>query len=314
MIATPICLFVYNRPKETENILNSLSACRGSEQHPLFIFSDGAKNTQVVAEVAAVRKILHRPWPFLSIHYNESCENRGLAKSIIEGVSQILNQYEQVIVLEDDLVLAPDFLEYMEQSLQVYRNDHRIWSISGYSPPIEIPEDYAQETYLIPRASSWGWATWKNRWEDIDWDIRDYPQFRKSPEKRRKFDEGGNDMSRLLDLQQQKRINSWAIRWCYAQFLKNMYTVYPVKSKVINQGFGSNASHAGWHDTRHRVELNTSPLEVSSGLEPDSRIINAFKSHQDLGIISKIGYFLRLHGLGYKLFQKILKSLLNHQH
>lgn len=121
-------------------------------------------------------------------------------------------------------------------------------------------------------------------------------------------------MSRLLDLQQRGRINSWAIRWCYAQFLKGMYTVYPIKSKVINQGFGNNATHAGWHDSRHQVTLDTSSLKISSDITPDNRIINAFKSHQDLNIISKIGYFMRLHGLGYNFFQKLLKLILNHNH
>ena len=314
MNTTPICLFVYNRPKETEAALASLSACRGADQHPLFIFSDGVKHPQADTAVKEVRNILHRPWPFLSIHYSESSVNRGLAKSIIEGVGKVLEQYEQVIVLEDDLVLSADFLEYMEQSLLTYRNDNRIWSISGYSPSIEIPADYEHQVYLTPRASSWGWGTWRNRWEGIDWEVSDYRQFRSSRKKRKAFDRGGNDMSRLLDLQQHGRINSWAIRWCYAQFLRNMYTVYPVKSKVANQGFGNNASHAGWHDDRHQVVLDSSPLEISPDLEPDGRIMDAFKAHQDLGIISKTGYFIRLHGLGYKFFQKILKLILHHQH
>ena len=103
MNTTPICLFVYNRPKETEAALASLSACRGADQHPLFIFSDGVKHPQADTAVKEVRNILHRPWPFLSIHYSESSVNRGLAKSIIEGVGKVLEQYEQVIVLEDDM-------------------------------------------------------------------------------------------------------------------------------------------------------------------------------------------------------------------
>ena len=155
MNISPICLFVYNRPQETKAILKSLSACRGADRHPLFIFSDGPRNEQALEAVKAVREIIHRPMKFLSVEYYESVDNNGLAKSIINGVGRILEQYEQVIVLEDDLLLSVDFLEYMENALEVYKSNSLIWSISGYSPDITIPLDYKRETYLTPRASSW---------------------------------------------------------------------------------------------------------------------------------------------------------------
>lgn len=122
----------------------------GGGSTPLFIFSDGVKHPQADTAVKEVRNILHRPWPFLSIHYSESSVNRGLAKSIIEGVGKVLEQYEQVIVLEDDLVLSADFLEYMEQSLLTYRNDNRIWSISGYSPLLKYPQIMNIRCTLLP--------------------------------------------------------------------------------------------------------------------------------------------------------------------
>lgn len=311
MNISPICLFVYNRPQETKAILESLSACRGADRHPLFIFSDGARNEQAFEAVNAVREIIHRPLNFLSVEYYESVDNNGLAMSIINGVSRILEQYEQVIVLEDDLLLSVDFLEYMENALVSHKNNSLIWSISGYSPAITMPLDYKGGTYLTSRASSWGWATWRDRWEGIDWDVKDYFLFSRSREQRKQFDMGGNDMSRLLGLQQRGRISSWAIRWCYAQFVKRMYTVYPVKSKVSNQGFGENASHAGWNDARHQVFLDSTSLEILPDIQPDFRIMESFKKHQDLGCISKIGYFLRLHGLGYKLLQCFFKLIIN---
>jgi len=311
MSKTPICLFVYNRPKETEAVLESLASCRGAAEHPLFIFADGAKNEQAAENVAEVRKIIHRAMPFPLVEYREAKRNCGLAPSVISGVSEVLQNHGQVIVLEDDLLLSLDFLEYMEAALSFYREDQRIWSISGYSPDIALPEGYAYDLYLTPRASSWGWATWRDRWIGIDWDVVDYPQFRKDRKLRRLFDLGGDDMSRLLDLQQRGRINSWAIRWCYAQFLRRMYTVYPVRSKVVNQGFGNNASHAGWNDARHRVSLDDAPLAMHAELQPDSGVMEAFRRHQDLGLVSKIGYFMRLHGLGYKTAQKLLKGIIN---
>ena len=312
MTMTPICLFVYNRPYETESVLNSLASCTGAEEHDVIIFSDAPRSNapQLLQEVEQVRQIIRRPYRFRSVSIREASQNKGLAKSIIEGVTEVLRQYGRAIVLEDDLMFSTDFLQYMEAALDTYAEDKRIWSISGYSPALRLPADYAHALYLSPRASSWGWATWLDRWEDIDWNVGDYATFRRDRKARHAFDLGGNDMSRLLDLQQHGKINSWAIRWCYAQFRKGMYTVYPVKSKVMNQGFGENASHAGWNDARHRVELDSTPIDMIPTLAPDARVMAAFKQHQDLSLISKIGYFIRLHGLGYKKIQQFFKRII----
>lgn len=310
MNKTPICLFVYNRPDETRQVLDSLIACNGASEHELYIFSDAARNHQDQDLVRNVRAIAQAMSGFKAIHLVESSTNRGLAKSIIQGVSQVIDQYGRIIVLEDDLLFSRDFLEYMEEALDLYEKDERIWSLSGYGPNISIPESYAHEIYLTTRASSWGWATWKNRWQDIDWDVLDYSKFSKNRALVQQFDKGGNDMSRLLALQQKGRINSWAIRWCYAQFKQGKFTVYPVKSKVINQGFGKNASHPGWNDARHHVSLNDTKVELVEGIQLDRTVLSAFKQHQDLSFVSKLGYFIRLHGLGYKKIQKLFKALI----
>ena len=307
----PICLFVYNRPKETAEVLFSLSKCRRAEMHELYIFSDAARDDSAELQVAAVRRLIRNTNGFKEVHIIEATTNKGLAKSIIAGVSSVIATHERVIVLEDDLILSADFLQYMDDALEVYADDKRIWSISGYSPEIPIPADYNEDVYLTLRASSWGWATWADRWNTIDWDVPDYAEFIRNPQRVERFNLGGNDMSRLLALQQQGRINSWAIRWCYSQFLQGAYTVYPRYSKVMNQGFGTNASHAGWNDARHKVELNDLPITNPVGIQPNEDILRAFKQHQDLSLVSKIGYFLRLYGLGYKPMQKILKFILH---
>ena len=306
----PICLFVYNRPRETAEVLTSLAQCRLAEEHELFIFSDAAKNEAAETDVAEVRRLIRQVVGFRSVQVVDAERNKGLARSIIEGVSAVIAEQGRVIVLEDDLVLSADFLQYMNDALEAYADDARIWSISGYSPAISLPADYGGDIYLTPRASSWGWATWADRWSVIDWEVRGYAEFSRDRQRVKQFDSGGNDMSRLLALQQRGRINSWAIRWCYAQFIQGAYTVYPRHSKVMNQGFGANASHAGWNDARHRVELDATPVAMLPGIQPDAGVMAAFKCHQDLSFISKIGYFVRLHGLGYKTMQKIFKLIL----
>ncbi|WP_372715180.1 glycosyltransferase, partial [Ilyobacter sp.] len=127
----PIALFVYNRPKETEGLIKSLKNNKLAEDSPLFIFSDAPKSEEQREKVSETRDIIKKISGFKNIEIFESEENKGLARSIIEGVTQIINRYGKIIVLEDDLILADDFLEYMNEALEMYEDNDSIWSVTG---------------------------------------------------------------------------------------------------------------------------------------------------------------------------------------
>ena len=239
----PICLFTYNRLTETKQTVEALQKNFLTKESELFIFSDGAKNEEGVLKVNEVRAFLKGISGFKSVTIFESKQNKGLANSIIAGVTQIIEKYGVVIVLEDDLITSPNFLNFMNEALDFYANKPKVFSISGYSMDLPSLNNYRKDYYLGYRASSWGWATWLNKWENVDWEIKGYDKFKWNIIEKLKFMRGGYDMPYMLWKQMNGKIDSWAIRWCYYQFRKQMFTVFPTLSKVESIGFGKEATH-----------------------------------------------------------------------
>lgn len=229
MDLAPIVMFTFNRLEHTKKTIEALKKNNFAKESEIFIFSDGPRNEQEKLKVNEVRKFINNIDGFKNVTLSESEVNKGLANSVINGVTKIINEYGKIIVLEDDLVTSKYFLEYMNKALNLYKSRKDIWSISGYTPNIEIQREYKDEVYLIKRGASWGWATWKDRWKLNDWDVNDYVEFKKNKKMVREFNLSGSDMAPMLNDQMEGRINSWAIRWGYNQFRQNMWTVYPVK-------------------------------------------------------------------------------------
>ncbi len=243
MKLVPICLFTYKRLNETQQTVEALKKNYLASESELFIFSDGPKNEIDNEQIQNVREFIKSISGFKKITIYEAICNKGLANSIISGVSQILKEHDKVIVLEDDLITSPNFLDFMNQALNFYQGNKQIHSISGYTLDLPSLKNYTKDYYLGYRASSWGWGTWKEKWESVDWDVSKYKKFKRNPYRQIKFMRGGSDLPHMLSNQMQGRIDSWAIRWRFDQFIKDQLTVFPTKSKVVNIGFNKNATH-----------------------------------------------------------------------
>ncbi|MEW9179912.1 glycosyltransferase [Bacillus mycoides] len=287
----PVIIFVYNRPEHTIQTIEALSKNELARESNVFIFSDAAKNEESVEKVKVVRDYIdsvEEKKYFKSFTITKSEANKGLAKSVIHGVSEIIGKYGKVIVLEDDLITAPDFLTYMNDALDYYCNLDKVWSISGYNIPIAFPKDYKSEIYYSYRGCSWGWATWKNRWDQVDWDVKDYAEFKSSRRLKNRFNRGGRDMANMLDSQMEGIIDSWAIRWCYTQSKRNLLTVYPVKSRVKNIGLDGSGTHSGI-TSHYNVEIDKNFTKCSFD-DPDlnREILKDFQNHYG----SSLQYYL----------------------
>ena len=239
----PIVLFTYNRLEETKQTVEALQKNFLASDSVLFIFSDGYKNEESKNKVEAVRNYIHSIGGFKKVNVFESKKNKGLANSIIYGVSQVLKDFESVIVLEDDLITSPNFLDFMNQALCFYNNDNSVFSISGYTMNLKSLKNLSKDFYFGHRSSSWGWATWKNEWKSVDWDVINYNDFIKSKKKKKKFNIGGSDMAGMLKAQMDGSIDSWAIRFCYQQYLNKQACVFPQVSKIQSIGFSKEATH-----------------------------------------------------------------------
>ena len=254
----PVLIFTYKKLAPLQRAIAALRNNTLANESEVIIFSDGPKNASDHNQIEAVRAYIKQINGFKKVTIHASNQNRGLATSIIGGVSETLNTFDAVIVLEDDLVTSINFLDFMNHALVKYQNDRRIHSIAGYTVPVKIPENYQFDTYFTQRASSWGWATWSNRWDKVDWEVSDYSFFAENKAAQRRFNAMGSDMSAMLAKQMQGKISSWAIRWCYHQFKNGLYTVYPTVSKVSNIGFGEDATH-----TKGSTKRYATPLDIS---------------------------------------------------
>lgn len=273
----PVCLFTYNRLQETRQTVEALLVNFLAKETELFIFSDGPKNELNKSKVVLLREYLKTITGFKSVEIIESSENKGLANSIIYGVSHILEKYEKVIVLEDDLITTPNFLNFMNDGLDFYEQDKKIQSISAYSLSLK---DKTQDVYFQTRPGSWGWATWKNRWNPeifnkaaIKSVVMDNPVILKQFKQK-----CGNDISKMLNDNLLNKNDSWYVRWAFDHFLKNNYTVFPAYSYVQNIGFAREGTHCKGINT-HKSELvqeNKRSSDFINFQVPDQQVTRQF--------------------------------------
>lgn len=275
----PVVLFVYNRLEHTKGVIDTLSKNQLAKETELYIFSDAAKNESGKDKVEAVRNYIHQEeWHknFKQVSIIEAEKNKGLAKSIIGGVTGLINEFGRVIVVEDDLILSPYFLDYMNGALEFYEKEQNIWSISGYSFPMKSLKKYPHDVFYSYRGCSWGWATWADRWNLMDWEVSNYDQFSKDEEWQKRFNRGGGDLSNMLRLQMEGQIDSWAVRWCFEQSNREMYTVYPKYSYLGNDGWDGSGTNCGV-DRAFIVSAQNGIKECNfERLEIDKRIVRDF--------------------------------------
>lgn len=296
----PIALFVYNRPWHTRQTVEALQKNKLAIDSNLFIFSDAAKNPETLEKVQKVREYIKTIKGFRSVNIVERKYNCGLAESIISGVTEIVNQFGKVIVLEDDLVTSSYFLTYMNCGLKFYYPDEHILSITGFSFTrnfINFPKNYNYDVYLHIRPMSWGWATWKNRWDGVDWNIMDFNNFIRDRKKIEQFNRGGTDLTKMLIYQVEKNIDSWYIRWAYHAFITNKYSVYPKISFVNNIGHDDTGVHCRKVNNNifSHSELCDKDIQLSNDLQIDYAIMNKFNKAFNLKPISLLKHKLMLY-------------------
>jgi hypothetical protein len=291
----PVALFVYNRPEHTQRTVNSLRENEIARDSDLFVFSDGPKNEEDTTAVQQVRRYIRKVDGFRSVTIIERERNLGLANSVIGGVTQLCEEYDRVIAVEDDLLTTKDFLTFMDRALERYKNELRVFSVSGFNFPLRPTSHYSYDAFCSYRSSSWGWGTWKDRWEDADWGVSDYAEFRTDKKRRKMFDRGGEDLSWMLDLQMTGRVDSWSIRWDYAHFKHNAFALLPVVSRVYNIGLDGSGVHC------RRPSLKQTSL--TDGLrreyrfpetsEPDAYLVAEIRRLHRRSPASKILLYLR---------------------
>lgn len=257
----PIALFAYKRLDHLRATVQSLQRNPQASQSRLFVFSDGARCQKDAAGVKAVRDYLAGLTGFAAVEIISSPHNKGLAASIIEGVSAVLQTFDRIIVVEDDLVVSEHFLAYMNEGLDCYTESEKVASIHGYIYPLDCP---MPETFFLRGGDCWGWATWRRAWAHFNPDGRALLQQLTERNLTYAFDhEGTASFTQMLKDQIGGRNDSWAVRWHASCFLDEMFTLYPGHSLVRNIGNDGSGTHSEENaGALFDVEITPDPVVV----------------------------------------------------
>lgn len=268
MQLAPVLLFTYNRPSHTRKTLDALLDNKLSSESELFVFSDGYKDETDKKEVLEVRELIHTIRGFKKVRVIENNENLGLAKSIINGVTRVIDEHGKAIVLEDDLLTSPYFLTFMNEALDTFEDTNRVGHVHGYCYPLsELPD-----AFLIQWTGSWGWGTWKRAWKQFNPDGEMLLQEIEQRNLSRTFDFNGKyPYTRMLRRQVKGQNDSWAIRWNASLFLNDKLSVNAGKSLVRNIGFDGSGTHSSNQDI-FATNLHQGELSISISAIEENKI------------------------------------------
>jgi hypothetical protein len=242
MRPAPIALFAYKRPAHLQRTVATLRANAESAASVLTVFCDGPKSKDDMPAVGEVRRVARAITGFARIELVEREHNAGLARSIIEGVSAQCDEHGHVIVIEDDLLVSPNFLGYMNAALRRYADEPRVMQVAGYMFPAAV--HVADDALFLPVTSSWGWGTWSRAWALLDQHLGTWAGIQSDERQRRAFDlDGAYDYSGMVAAQQRGDVDSWAIRWYVSVFARQGLVLFPRRTLVENMGFDASGTH-----------------------------------------------------------------------
>lgn len=297
----PIAIFAFNRPEHLQRTLDALAANSLADQSHVTIFCDGPRNDAERAKTDAARAVACAEIDagrFASVNTVMQEHNKGLAPSIIAGVTSILNVHERLIVLEDDMLTSPFFLRYMNDGLEVYAHEDAVASIHGYGFPHAVSDP--PETFFLPGADCWGWGTWRRAWNLFEDDAAALIGRIDAQRLRNIFNvDGCYRYYEMLEDTRDGRVSSWAVRWYAATFLAHKWTLHPARSLVFNIGNDSSGTHcgttSGWDSTLAFTPVPVKPQPVAT----DAIMYDAFKN-----------FLLRDSGGRWNLLKRRLKRSL----
>ena len=308
MPCAPIVLFIYNRPEHTRQTLEALAANTLAQESDLFIYADGPKENASEEQLERIRRAREvarsRQW-CMTVTMIESGTNRGLAASVISGVTETVGKYGRVIVLEDDIVTGKYFLEYMNTSLEKYESDKQVWEVTGFRPPVKT--DKSDSAFFSKTEYCWGWATWADRWSHFK---KDAAYYKRTFTKRMiwEFNMEGADPGcwKQIEANLSGKMNTWAVFWAATIFINKGFVLTPYKSLVKNIGFDNTGVNCG----------NTSNFNVTDRIDwivtnfPENIVIRKEDFNEDKAYFRRIIRNNCLFGALSPFARKVLPSFI----
>lgn len=253
----PIVFFGYARPDHTAETLQALARNPLAKESIVYAFCDGPRNEKAAAGCEQVRELIRNLSGFKDVQYRFSDVNKGLKNSIIQGVSEVVERHGKAIIVEDDMVSTPYFLSFLNEGLERYEKEDRVFSVCGYAPPMKkLPKDYPFDAFFSYRNMAWGWSTWADRWRKADFEVKGYAEFLANPAEMKRWARGGSDTMRLLKQQMEGRADTWDVQWNFTLFTHDAYALLPVYSHIQNIGADGTGTHFKGTTDRYWVDLS----------------------------------------------------------
>jgi hypothetical protein len=311
MSFSPIALFVYKRPEHTRRTIEALMRCPEFANSPVYVFCDGAKTSKDIETVDEARKVA-RGLLEERVHFKISAVNIGLANSIISGITELCERYGRVIVVEDDLVVAPVFLSYMNAALDRYSDDKEVMQVSGYMYP--MPELQGRNTaFFLPVTTSWGWGTWERAWNQFDAKADGWQALITDKILRSRFnllDEV--DYFTMLKRQMSGMSDSWAIRWYWSVFKAKGLVLFPPQSYIMNIGFDGSGTH-GFRSAKKKISsiqtLSNKIVNLPTKVEIDTAayyLVRKYQGQLSRGMVPWVACILRNRLVQFRLVKKLI--------
>ena len=247
----------------------------------MFIFSDAPKDEASTAGVEEVRKYIHTVNGFASVEIIEREENYGCSKNIILGVTRLTYEFGRVIVVEDDILTSPYFLTYINEALELYKNDERVGVVSGFLYPCyrEI-EATLPQSFFMYGVGSWGWGTWRRAWQGYDYDAWRLLKKIRSAGRENEYNFGlkNKPKSTTLAAQGLGRVDTWDYQLEASEFIHSRITLYPGRAMTNNIGCDGTGEHCGpteYDKTNLKLAEEYEPLKKIP-VEIDTRIRDVF--------------------------------------
>lgn len=290
----PIVLFTYSRVDHTRRAVESLLTNAEAKESDLFIFSDGAKDESKECAVNENRRYIHTIAGFKSVTIIEREKNYGLANSLISGITEVIDKYEKVIVVEDDLIVSPYFLKFMNDGLEKYKDDDKVGAISAYVYPVK---EVLPNTFFLKYFNCWGWGIWKRSWSLLNTDVKHL--LRQLRFKKNAFEYGGNGAYGNLYCTKIGLVDSWWVRLYASLFLNDKLTLYPCSSLVINDGFDGSGVHCGSDESSlnstflYEKPVDVTKIKAEENEDAKKAYISFWSERNNQGCFDRIKSFIR---------------------
>jgi len=303
---TAVLFLVFNRLDVTKQVFQAI---RQAKPPRLYIAADGARKNK---EGETEKTIAVRDYVLQNIDWDCEVktlfreENLGCKYAVSGGIDWFFEQEEMGIILED-VVTAPGFLEFMNQALDFYRNDHSILSIAGYGLPLSI-QDYKNDAYALSRFNAWRFGIWQREFQLVEYiSKKEYADFLCNKEAVGRFIRGGGeDMLNMLELEVSGKIDAFDVKAMFCQFKKEMLTVYPKKSLVQNIGHDGTGIHCGktYKFNHNKLWGKLTGFNFLENPQIDERVRKANYAFRKQGCRGKARMFLIKTGL-YQMFIRL---------